>query len=300
MRRLAVALGVLAGPALADCASEFQLLMASAGASAFQLTSGQLMDDEARCRLVDVVLSGGRVAVTVEDVFWTATGIETSNAATPEPITVDLEVRNLRVQPQSGDPWVDYLLAEQARRQVTNATFDAEWNPASGLFVVCELAIDLPGESAFRLAYRVRGLSPALMAGQVAHMADMEIEELYLEIESHGFFDSLIMGLVSGLYRPEASPQETLERFKRELVAAIGVFPDAVFPGASRQALQDLVAAGPFPWGRLEVTLAGGPVAMDRFLEQGLARDPLAPDVLARVFEGAVFDIRFDPVTEPR
>lgn len=290
----------MAGPALADCESEFAFLTASIGVQ-FDLESGQLVDDGEACRLEDVSFSQYVMRLTVETITWQATGVETLSEPEPEEIDVELTVHNLRFQPVSIDPWLDFMLGEQGRRNVINIAFRAEWDPTSGAFELEELAVALPGENRLRLEYRVEGLSQALISGQVAHMIDMRLEDLELEVVNHGFLDGLMLGFMSDWLRGHgAEPEASVARMKHRLIAAIVEFPDAVFPRRSRYALQDLVAEAPFPWGHLEVRLTGAPVAFDRLVPLLETGDVTVPEGLAVAFEGTVFDIRYDPVPEPR
>jgi hypothetical protein len=298
MRALAI-LGVLcAGPTFADCQDELSLGRAGLGASEFRIVEpGVVSESGGRCRLSDLTLQQGRtLKLEVSSMSWVADGFETLLIGAPEGLSLDLRVEDARLVPQTPDPWMSYFLDLQNRRNFINIEALMEWSPETGILEVERFVLDLPGENGFQLSSSVTGATADMLPGRLSGFDALTLAAVSLTVKNEGYLDGLALGWMLGQLslmpgEPETVVASTLEKFQ-DIVAD---WPGDVFPPDSKANLTEMIAAGPFPWGRFDLVMAEGEITLDRLVTLGMSPDPFGAQAMADAWAGSVFEIQFEP-----
>ena len=302
--RFALSALMLLAPAVshAACVDQRNLALNTIAQQGFQVEAvGELTDADSRCRLDDLRLVSGTLEATVDRVAWHLAGTE--NLATAEgEVSLSLQVSGLRLTARVDDPWLNYMMAQQNRRNAIDARVETSWDLTEGHAELSQFEIDLPGENRFDLAYAVNGLTPQTLTGSSEALGAIGFERLKLEIEHRGFADAMILGfLVTQLQRLPGSPEALVAATKIEAQAIVGDLPDTVFDENTKNALISLIEEGPTPWGDLSLSITADPdLPLSRLIDLGLETDTLAPEALERAFDGVEVRLRFQPDTSIR
>jgi len=285
-----------ASTAVADCSSETDFvtgLLQQTGYSVVE--AGDPFEADGRCRLAGLVLRENVIQLDIEAIAWALTGLEALESGDGE-VALEVDLENLRFAPQTSDPWVNYMMHQQNRRNLIDGRLRASWDFGSGVFSVSELVIDLPGKNSFSYSSRTEGMSADLLTGAMGALAGVSLGEFELEIENHGFLDGAILGFLLGQFSGSpGSPETVVEATKQEALAWVSELPDAAFPAASKAALEALIDAGPAPWGTVSVSVVPeSPIALAHLPGMGIATGLTEPMELQDALAGAVVDIRFD------
>jgi hypothetical protein len=303
VRTLALAAALLApGAVWADCAGDLALARTGlAGAETRIITQGALSEAGGRCRLTGIVLEQREtLKIEIAALEWAASGLETVLVGAPDGLSLDFRIDNARLVPQTSDPWMSYYLDLQNRRNVIDVTGNLNWRPEEGLLEVAEFIVDLPGANGLSVSTRVSGATHEAIPGRLSGFDALTLEALSIEIENEGYLDGLALGWILGTFASvPGDPETVVAATLQELQGIVADWPDDIFPAGSKAALTNLIAAGPLPWGRLEIEMRAGAVPLDRFVAQGLTATPYAPESMAAAWEGVVFDISFEAADFP-
>ncbi len=289
---------LVAGPAFADCQDELGYARAGLGAYDYRIVApGELSETGGRCRLEGLVLEqNDALMLEVEAISWTGAGFETLLIGAPDGLSLDLKVENARLVPQTSDPWMSYYLDLQNRHNFIDIEVVLGWAPDVGILEVERFRLDLPGENALELSSRITGATAEMMPGRLSGFDALTLEGFSLTVENAGYLDGLALGWMLGQLSLFPGEPETVVAgmlsVSQDIVAA---WPDEVFPAASKAALATLIAAGPFPWGRLDVVMEEGEISLDRLVTLGMSPEPYGRNAMTDAWAGAVFDIRYEP-----
>ncbi len=286
----------VASAAVADCGTETSYvtgLLQQTGYSVVEV--GEESESNGRCRVVGLVLREDVIQLDIEEIVWALSGREALESGDGL-VTLDVELDNLRFAPQTADPWVNFMMREQTRRNLIDGRLSASWDFGSGVFSVSELVIDLPGKNRFSLTSRIEGMSPDLLTGAMGALAGVSLAGFELDIENHGFLDGAVLGFLVGQFSgTPGSPEAVVDATKQEALAWVEELPDAAFPAASKVALGALIDDAPVPWGKLSVSVVSdAPIALSRLPGMGFAAGLSEPPTLEDALAGAFVDIRFD------
>ena len=302
IRALALSLAT-AGPALAtNCPLEQGLALSALQGTAFDLIEpGTLGEDNGTCRLEGVVLSDGEtLRYDVPLVEWRIEGLDAFMAGTPEPLSISLDIRRARFTPTTPDPWINYALAVQNRWNFMDLALRADWDPDLSRLRVDEARIDLPGANGVVVSYEVTGVGAEMLLGTIDGLEDLRLTHFDLRVENEGFFDSVVLfALMDRLRGFGDTPETAVETLSQTARGRIAGLPEASFPAPTRDALDRMAQGLPMPRGRMTLTKKGEALPFSRLFEQGLAPDPLTPEILGEVFRGIELDITYAPASPP-
>ncbi len=306
MKKTLAALAICApSMAFAACGSERALVESIFQSRGWTIESeGAFEDASGTCKINDIVLVAQNLSFDVEALTWRLEGLSGLSTGSGM-ISLNADLENLRMVARTSDPLVDYMLSEQNRRNLIDGTLSASWDLDAGLLEVASLRVDMPGENAVGLDFRVDGVSPAVLSGQIGDLDALSLEYLAIEIENRGFADGLILSFLvsamTGLTEAAGSPASVVEGTKREMSQMVRDLPDALFHDGSKDALLRLIADGPVPWGELFVQVAPTPpLAFSKLMELGFAPSVFDESALLQAFDGVEFLISYiaAPVAE--
>lgn len=299
MRALLTVLALFPSAVMADCRDEQAFVYETIAGNGWVVEApGAMSQSDGLCRVTDVVLTQESLVFGLGSVSWRLEGLNALKAGAGR-VSIDAGIDDFRFAPRVQDPWLNYMLAEQNRRNLIDATLRAGLDFEAGRLTVDGLKIDLPGENEIALDVAVRGVGPTLLTGLVSDLAALELERMSVAVENHGFADALILGFLVGRFSGvPGSPETVVEATKAELASIVRGLPGDVLPEDSKAALVALIDNGPAPWGRLSIDIeAAGGLPMSGFLALATSTDPLSPDALRDAFSGAQIAIGFSPET---
>ena len=298
MRRTlsALALAVAPAAATADCAADLALIETTLTARGYTIgDNGQLDVTDDTCIWTGGSLAEQTLQIDFAGVAWTLDGKE-ALASGDGRVELGVEIDGLRLTGRSGDPWVDYVLREQNRRNLVDVTLRAFWDVSTGEAAISILDIDLPGANGVLFTGALSGVPLSLMAGDPAAFAAVRLEEMTLRVENRGFLDGLLVGGLMGRASDVAgNPEQVVEATKTAAKEIVSGWPEPIFPESSRDALMRLIGAGPLPWGVLSMVVeSDGTFDPARFIDgQGLSAAPMSREAVAEALNGLQFDIQF-------
>ena len=298
-RALTTAFLVFPSALWADCESELAFFSSSALGTGYRVVeAGPLIDDNGRCIVNDLVFEEDvTLRIEVAEIEWSLTGLDALLAGAPEALDLTLNVNDARIIPQTSDPWMSYYLDLQNRRNFIDIALVAGWLPDAGHIEIKEFSVDLPGQNSFSLSSLVTGMTPGSVALSASGLSQLTLEGLSVSLENEGFLDGLALGAFLGAFSGlPGEPKSIVEATMNDLQTAVESWPDDIFPVESKAALSALIAAGPLPWGRLDIEMSQGLIPLDRFLALALVAEPYSADAVSAAWEGATFDVSFEAV----
>jgi hypothetical protein len=290
MRLSLLLLGVLASPLRAetlptDCATLSAALGAVPG---YRLTVPPQGDAEGWCVLDGAKFSGDappRVDATVDQLRLRGEGVDGQMTL----FAVDLA--GLRLRPKLADREMDDRLRGLMRLQSADLAFEARLDPASGLVSLSDLALELSGGTQLEVSAELAGggLSIAqLAAGRLTA----------LRVIWHN--DGRLLRPILEMSAPDLSGSKAVDAARAKLAALVESLPGAAIDDDSRAALKAMVKALPQGRGRLVLDLdVPDGIGAARLLVAGMAEDPLAPEALAALLDGAKIAATWEPGIAP-
>lgn len=203
---------------------------------------------------------------------------------------VEVELTGLRVAPALADRSVDERLRAMFRLQTADLSLSASHSAKDDRLSLSRSSLILSGGSALRLTAEVAGasLDPAtLLGGSLMRMT--------LEWDSDGRLLRPLMELL-GERLSGATGGQAVDDARDRLAALVDALPDSAVPDESRAALAAFVEDLPQGKGRLVLTIdTTDGIGAARVAIAALSPDPLAPDALARLLDGATISARWQP-----
>ena len=260
---------------------------------------GRAGDGFERCSLSRLVLVEDTMRVEVARLDWALDGMEALESGRGM-VDLSVTVDDARITAQTADPWVDYMLQQQNRRNRIDAALELQWDLDAGALRVRQANVSFPGENSLNLSSAVEGLGPEVLQGRSDALLGLSVRSLALSVENTGFLDGLILGALIGRFSTVAgAPETVVSATQAEAKEIVEAWPEDVVDAASKAALSDLIDAAPVPWGQASLTLdAEEPMPLSRFLSPLVLRDPLSPEALAAAFDGMEVRFRFEPADD--
>lgn len=294
----------LPAAAYGDCAVERQLALSMLGRSQFEvLKPGTLIETQTHCQLDGAVLSSGNaLSLELGRLEWRIVGLETFGQGGVGRVALDLSVTGARIVPKTEDRWLSYMLDVQNQRNLIDVALDGSWDFESEVFEVNDFIVDLRGNNRMEARFKVSGLGAGVVLGDMTALSGLKLMSLQASIENGGFLDGLILGAVIGqLSSLPGTPESVMEATKTELAAIVAAWPDEVFDEESRGAITQVIADGPAPWGRVDIKLlTQDGISVQNIPVPVIAGSILAPDTIARAFEGARVAVQYTPAEPQR
>ncbi|NNL17695.1 MAG: hypothetical protein HKP37_03035 [Boseongicola sp.] len=288
-------LALLATPtfAFADCASESLLFGAALESRGYAVREiGEVQQADEACSLESIVFSEENLIVDIAKMTWHLQGHDGLSSGEGL-LNFNATLTDLRMSPLTTDRWVSYMLAQQNRRNTIDAMFSASWDLTNGVFEIETLDVDLPGDNRVTFEQRVSGADTALLTGNPTALQALSLDHMALTIENRGFADTLILGpLVASLSEVPGAPETVVEGTKRDFRALVSNLPPDVFDTDTKNALVNLIDAGPTPWGELTVKIAPNPsISLAPFFAAQFQN--LTPDGVSKLFQGGKVEVTF-------
>jgi hypothetical protein len=173
-------------------------------------------------------------------------------------VTVDID--DLQMLPQTGDPTFDYMLEVQQARNLIDVDISVVWDPETLVLTLEQFDIDFPYDNAVSATMQVANVDLSSLGALELSLGGMAVTEATLEVTSNGLFENygatmLIPLVLSGTMEPEAE----VEAMKASAVAVIAKLPSAFFVGDTPEALAAIVADMPTPGGTVDLRLTAEP-----------------------------------------
>ncbi|OYX24335.1 MAG: hypothetical protein B7Z10_09365 [Rhodobacterales bacterium 32-66-7] len=142
--------------------------------------------------------------------------------------------------------------------------------------------------------------SADIAGADLQSLASGRLTGLMLDWRLDGRLLRPVMEAIGGRLDPAASGNLAVDVTRSALRRVTDALPDAMLSGDSRSALDRAVTALPVGRGRLRLalTVAEG-IGAARLIVAGVADNPLAPEPLATLFEGATLAVTWEPGVAP-
>lgn len=206
-------------------------------------------------------------------------------------LALEVEVAGLRQRATVSGGAKDNPFHAMFRLQSADLSLTAQVDPAADVLDVTSARLVLSGGTEIALSARIAGadLVPAsLAAGRLL--------ALDLDWRFDGQLMRPVMEAVGTELDPDAAGRAAVDVTRSALRLVTDKLPEPMLPDDSRRALERAITALPLGRGRLiaafEVTDGIGAA---RLIVAGLATDPLAPDALATLFDGASLRVTWEP-----
>ncbi len=246
---------------------------------------GRAGDGFERCSLSRLVLVEDTMRVEVARLDWALDGMEALESGRGM-VDLSVTVDDARITAQTADPWVDYMLQQQNRRNRIDAALELQWDLDAGALRVRQANVSFPGENSLNLSSAVEGLGPEVLQGRSDALLGLSVRSLALSVENTGFLDGLILGALIGRFSTVAgAPETVVSATQAEAKEIVEAWPEDVVDAASKGALSDLIdAALELQWdldaGALRVRQANGSLPVEYSLNLSSAVEGLGPEVL--------------------
>ena len=289
---LVLAVPALARPALAeavpaDCAALTQGLRTVPG---YTLTAPPAGPEGGWCVLDGAVLRSD--ALENPDVSAERLRLR-GTVADGVPVMLEVDMAGLRIRPKAGDRTLDDRVRGLLRLQSADLRLLAVADPATGSMRIETLEVQLSGGTEVQLSAEVAG------AG-LATLATGRLVALDLSLRSDGRLLRPLMALAGESSAPDLTESQAVDAARDALRRGLVALPEAMFRDESRSALERAVTALPQGRGRLTLSLRSDDgIGAARLMMAGLTGDPLAPEALAQLLQGAQVTADWTPGLAP-
>ena len=214
-------------------------------------------------------------------------------AADGVPVMLEVDMVGLRIRPKAGDRALDDRVRGLLRLQSADLRLLAVADPATGSLRIETLVLRLSGGTEVQLSAEVAG------AG-LATLATGRLVALDLSWRSDGRLLRPLMALAGEGLAPDLTESQAVDAAREALRRGLAALPEAMFQDESRSALERVVTAMPQGRGRLALSLRSAEgIGASRLLMAALVGDPLGPEALAQLFQGARLTADWTPGMAP-
>jgi len=211
------------------------------------------------------------------------------------PVSIEVAATGLRVKPGLGDRELDSRLRSLVQLQGMDLTFAATRNPATDTLELRGLVLRLSGGTEITLNADIVGAGLT-----AASLARGRLTLLELGWRNDGRLPQPLMEIAGERLDPSAKGAASVKAARDFLAALVAALPDAAFESGSKEAVARMVAALPQGRGRLTLALSAPEgIAAPRLVVAGLAKDPLGPEALDKLFAGVRILAQWEPGLTP-
>jgi hypothetical protein len=209
------------------------------------------------------------------------------------PDRLEVEVRNLRIVVQTGNPQMDWLFAAQARANTIDADLALGWDAAERVLRLEALNIDFPGANRIEAQALIRNVDLSSEGAMQMSLASFALSEADLTVRTHGLFEWYVLMPLGPRYLPlEGDMDAAVAGIKAELTATIADLPETTVSPGSKAALRALIAELPNPAGDLTVSLRSeAGIGPARFAGYAVTGVPGTVAEAALVLDGVTVDV---------
>lgn len=206
----------------------------------------------------------------------------------------ELDLKGLRAVPKPSDKKIDDRLRSLMRLQTADLRLRAVHDPEAGVLTLSGLGLELSGGTVLELDGDLKGatlslsslLLGAVMRANLVWRSDGKLARPLMDMAGEG---------LAGAPGPEA-----VDAAQRALAALVDALPAAALDDNSRKALLAAVAALPQGRGKLTLTLVSpGGIGSARVAVVSLSGDPMSPEALGTILDGATISAAWQPGLAP-
>lgn len=210
-------------------------------------------------------------------------------------VALDINIEGLRLRQSLNATVADDPIREVFRLQSADLALSVKVDPGQKILRIRDLVLVLSGGTEIAVSADIAGagLSPESLASG-------RLTALTVDWRLDGRFLRPVMERIGAKHDPEATGSLAVDATRSALRRVTDALPDAILSDDSRSALDRAVTALPVGRGRLQIALAvPDGIGAARLLVAGVADNPLAPETLALLFEGAMLDVTWEPGLAP-
>ena len=294
-------LALMAGPAQADCAGDWDALTgALQGAGLTVQVAAPAAEWGGWCSVgpIDVLAPGDFIPdYAAKSLKWKGNGLSGLYAFDALPESLQVELDDFRILTKTPDPVMTYLIRAQSLRGTIDLDLQADWDQGTKTLTLQELELDFPGENTIVLQATVTGVDLSGRSAILGSATSFTITSLDLTLQTNGLFETyLLFPLFSSLLTGEEPPETQMTRLKASIATNIAGLPDTALDANSKAALDALTQQLPNPSGTLHLNLTApngiGPAQTLPFILLGV---PKSPADLAPILNGVTLKAEFTP-----
>lgn len=204
---------------------------------------------------------------------WRAEGIDRLIEQGLPPLSLEVEIDDLRFITKTGDPVSDYAMDLMMRPYTTDASLSVHWDADALAVLVDRADIILPGTNSISLTGRIDRVDLSDLAALQTSAGRAGIGALSLSIVSNGMFETYGAVPLAGALLDGDSDVPFGDQVIAHIALAkafLSEVPEDILPEDSRAALAALLDEMPTPAGQLDLTVAADPpLGPARFLTLG-------------------------------
>lgn len=245
--------------------------------------------EDSWCVINGVSLAFDRVTrMEIGQLRWQGVGLEAFVKDQTPPTSLSVRAKNLRVIATPGDPVLDYLLRAQAARNGIEASFGANWDPATKRLDLTGLTLDFPGENSVQVAGAVDRIDLSSQDAILLSLGGTALRALRIDVVSNGLFENtVLMALGGALLDRTDPPEKQVERLKADAVTWINSLPDSLVDAPSKAAMARLASDMPNPNGTMTLELlAPDGFVLARLMRFAAPNPPETVEEIAAVLDG--------------
>ncbi len=206
------------------------------------------VDSDGYCLTLDTaVFQGDAYDLVADRIRW--------QLKTTSPITLDLQVDDLRAVYSGLDVFEDYVRTVQAKREAVDIALKLEWDARAQLLYVETLALDFGPLGAVMASAKMADVDLLDFATIVQGVESWRWIDAEAEITMHGLFERYALKpLGQFVFNVGANPSQAMAVIKTTAVRAIQSVNTDLLPEGSADALSGFIEALPAPDGILRVS----------------------------------------------
>ena len=211
---------------------------------------------------------------------------------------VSAQIDGLRIVPQTGDPFFDYMMQVQQARNGIEFDLSITWDSLKRQVRMEQLEVDFPGENALFVRFVADNVDLSSRAALETSLTAMAVTEMDIEVTSNGLFEGYAFPALAGVLLGSAEdPEAEVQALKALALSGLAVLPDDLVDAASREALAQLVRDMPNPGGTLALRLRAEPgIGALRFAPVWLRGVPRSLAEAEPMLVGVTLDASYDRV----
>lgn len=210
-------------------------------------------------------------------------------------VALDIDLAGLRLRQSLAASGKHDPIRAMFRLQSADLALSVRLDPGTGTLQVRDLLLRFSGGTEIGLSADIVGATL-----DMGSLASGRLTALTLDWRLDGRLLRPVMEAVGTGLVANATGSVAVDATRAALRRLLGALPQAMLPDAPRRALDLAVTALPVGRGRLTLSLVvPDGIGAARLIVAGVADDPLAPETLAVLFQGARLAVTWEPGLPP-
>lgn len=234
--------------------------------------------------------------VQIDRLTWGGDALAAFATTGALPTVLTIDGTGVRIQPSIGEPLQDYVFRVQSARGAFDVGVSVRRDQAAKRLTLDRFAVDFNDDNSVHLTGKAERVDLSTPERIQFSLGTLVLTELHMDIESNGLFEThLFPALASGMLQRSDDPARQVEKWRQVALDGIGTFPEATFPGQTRDSLERLVADMPHPAGmlRLDIRAPDG-FGASRFAGFALRGAPRRLEDIWPVLEGVTIEAVYE------